>query len=306
MLQDVSLLDWVYEWFHRPSSIDTPQKDRIYVFHAVTLLIGKSIIYHTISRDDLKTVHEYLTYLLLGWHPITEWPKASTYDQGDEVDRWEMCKNSMRNLLDFSRSTVNYFPLLTVLDAASHRTTTPSGFVYGEQVTSMILALWLLKKTNLSIDGDLSAIRACQDLYHRSKRIAAKNVDHEYAGIGDDLRYESWIVYQMNRLLKLNVGTEEFLSTLAYLGWFASFIKAYRSLKLCSRSEKWIDEMSTVLSGVVEHHQHVLRDSELNCNMRSRQEGSDLTGTSRLFSIFRINPPPVKEKFRIIRDKRDK
>ena len=307
MLQDVTLLDWVYEWFHRPSSLNTPAKDRIHVFQAVTLLIGKSVMCHgSIGKHDLKTIHEYLTYLLLGWHPITEWPKESLYDDVDVVDRWGICKESMQSLLDFDKNHGNYYPLLTVLAASSDPSVHANGFKYGEQLAMIILALWLMKKTDLSIDADLSATRACLDLFYRSKSHMVENVDHEYAGIKGELNYELWLTTQMNRLLKLNVTTEEFVSTMSYLGWFASFIRAYRSLKSCSRSEDWVEEFCTVLYGITEHHHEVLKNASMNCNPRPTRDGPNIATASGFLRALWIKPPPVKEKFRIIRDEEQK
>jgi hypothetical protein len=58
MLEEVPLVDWVYEWFHRPSPISTPQNDRIYVFQATTLLIGETIM----RAEDKKEIITGLRY----------------------------------------------------------------------------------------------------------------------------------------------------------------------------------------------------------------------------------------------------
>ena len=96
------LVTWVKEWFDDPGNINTPSKDRIAV-HQATVLLIRGILRGDCSSKIERRVHEYLTYLLLGWNPITAWPKQSEFeDPGTEqMDEWQSCSDAFKNLLDF-------------------------------------------------------------------------------------------------------------------------------------------------------------------------------------------------------------
>lgn len=293
------LVTWVKDWFDDPGNINTPSKDRIAVHQAVVLLI-RGLLRGDYSSKLERRVHEYLTYLLLGWNPITAWPKQSEFeDPGTEqMDEWQSCSDAFKNLLDFDNcKPTSIYPLLICLSRWCERFgNTSSSLFVGERVTMMILALWLAdRKCNgyRCLANDLGSVRACLDLYHRHKGIAVGTVDHEYASTNHELHYCLWIKKQMDRLLRLDIPSETFRSTMSYLGWFASLVIMVRTTKAASRCQSWIFDTGGALETEVIGLKETLDASALNCNPDQVRDGT------RLFRIFSKNPPPVNERFKL-------
>ena len=295
-MQTSDFLAWVKDWFYHPGSINQPQQDRISVFQAVVMMTG-----YQPTSESSRTLHDMMTYMLLGWHKVTAWIKTSEFDPPDnpeEVAGWESCKETMRSLLDFDVGYVsNIYPLLICLDAKckDNSVMNLSRFT-GERLYMLVLALSLIDR-KMTRQLDLSSIRACLDLLYRSRTLAVKAVEHEYASTSHDLFYFSWIHNQINRLLMLHVPTDEFRSTVSYLGWFVSLIRAYRTIAASHRNESWVVEFNKMLDNEEKLLRDAIDSSSLNCHPDRVRDGPDVCSTSRLFSAFRIKPPPVKIRF---------
>ena len=300
------LVSWVKYWFNDPGCIDTPDKQRKWIYVATTVLIGR-VIKHNSTRDDLRTIHEFLTYLLLGWNPITAWPDPSDYDEPDQDDDWNKLKEcgydraveSMRGFLNFeadSCRTTNLYGLVATMSKVGKeigsRATVP--FV-GEHVTMLMLAHWLLDRST-EIPSDISLIRACMDLSYSEKRIAPVNSVHEYASTNNDVRYSAWFCNQIDRLLKLNVPSDEFRRSLAYLSWFSALVRSKRILFVLNRDERWKEEVDELYNEQVNMMRGTLDNIQLKCDEDKVRDGSSLNASSKLFKLFRIKPPPVKIK----------
>lgn len=295
------LVTWVKDWFDDPGSLNTPSKDRISVYQAVVLLI-RGYMYGDRSEKNLRRIHGYLTYLLLGWNPITAWLKATEFeDPGTEqMEDWSLCVEAMRKMLDLEDKSISkVYTFLAKLSVwcGEFGSTNKSLFV-GERITMMMLALWLLDYNcngYRCLANDLSSVRACLDLAYRSKRIAVGTVDHEYASTNHELRYCMWIKRQMDRLLHLKVDTEKFRSTMAYFGWFVSLVITERSFKTSPRCKTWEMDVGAAVETEIIRHRETLDAASLNCNVDQVRNETDL------FVMFQHNPPPVDERFAVKR-----
>ena len=292
------MTSWVESWFYNPGCIDAPDRKRKWCLCAAVELIRDSM-YYPQSKSDRRITHEILTYLLLGWNPITTWPDPSEYDEPDEslIDNWDDAQESLKGLLNFEDeyTKTNLYTLVTCLlrtcETVGSRT---SDLFTGERMTVMMLALWLLDR-DTSNSKDVFVIRTCLDLYYRHKATAPGLVDHEYASTSSELKYCSWIKDQIDRMLKMNIPSDEFKRNVAYLGWFASLVRANRIVASCNRCDAWKSELAVALEKEVELMLDTLRNRPLKFVDEVR-DGSTLTFRARLFKLFRLRPQPVKIK----------
>ena len=292
------MTSWVEGWFYDPGCINTPEKKRRMCFCAAVELI-RVFVRQQPDRDIRRTTHEILTYLLLGWNPITAWPDPSDYDEpGNEtIDNWYDIQDNLKGLLNFvdSDRRVNLYTLVANLEKVCDEFGSRSTSLFiGERVTLLTLALWLLD-INTSTPKDVCVIRACLDLYYKHKSTAPGLIDHEYASTNHEIKYCSWIKDQITRLLKLNVPSDEFKRYVSYLGWFASLVRANRIVAAVPRCDAWKSELAVMLESEVNLMLETLQDRPLKFEDETR-EGSSLGIAARLFRLFRLRPPPVKIK----------
>ena len=114
-----SLVEFVNFWFDHPGEPSTPERDRIFVYAACIEMLSE-IRKSSPSSKTMKNLHRYFTYLLLGWNPITAWPKHSefpvTENKNEVMPNWECCRETMKELLDFDKPIRNVYPLLVCLE----------------------------------------------------------------------------------------------------------------------------------------------------------------------------------------------
>lgn len=290
------MTSWVKDWFYNPGCIDTPEKKRSMCFCAAVELIGLSMSRRA-SKEDTRVTHEILTYLLLGWNPITAWPDPSDYDEPTEetISNWDDIRDNLKGLMNFvdAERKVNLYVLVAnLVRLCDEYGSTSTNLFIGERVTNLILALWLLD-TGTSTPKDVFVIRACLDLYYRHKQSAPGLLDHEYASTNHEIKYCSWIKDQVNRLLKLNTSNDEFRRQVAYLGWFVSLVRASRITATVHRCDSWKAELAVALEEEVKLMQDTLNNRPLKFEDEDRN-GSILNRSARLFKLFRLRPPPVK------------
>ena len=296
-----SLESFVDYWFDEPGEVSTPEQDRIYVYASCIMMLSR-LRRSSLSGRELKKIHNFFTYLLLGWNPITAWPKHSEFPETESKNEvmpcWDKCKETMKELLDFDSPVRNVYPILVYLENCCNKFGNESLSLFtGERITMTTLAMTLFDRSfKMKIPADdLSIIRACLDLYYRSKGTACtESMQVEYARANHSLGYCKWLSNQVNRLLQLNVSRERLLETLTYCGWFISLIKTSRILKTSARNTEWVDEVTSVLAAEATELRNILDESPNNCNGEQPGVDSDVSKSSRLFSVFRIKPPPVK------------
>ena len=292
-----SLVTWVNEWFYHPGTPQTPQNDRMSCYEATVVLIG-GFIHGSTSFGVQRNIHDLLTYLLLGWNPITSWPKESEFDKPDiSFEVFDVIRDLQKRLLDFQNKNSGgcTFPLLDCLDRVCHQYGSTSVHLYtGERLTMLMLSLWLLKRNTELPKYDLGLVRNLLDLSYRSESVGMFDVDIEYARSNHDLHYCDWIRRLIDRLLRINVPTKELINSVAYAGWYMSLVRASRMLKTQSRSVQWKEEIENLLNGEIEMLKSVLYHADLKCSEDQIQDGSSLRNSARLFRLFKKKPPPVK------------
>lgn len=291
-----SLWQWVNEWFYAPG-VQTPQNDRWYCFIAAVNRINGFMTGEHVSRDDRKLVFDLLTYLLLGWNPITAWPKASDYPAPDnpQTDKDNLIspivKNTLRRLMNFEIDQPNKGGAYQLLDyyvgmCERHGRKSTELFI-GEHITMLTLALWLLDmRTNIPANN-LGVIRACLDLHYRSRMFSVTTPDTEYASTKSDMNYTGWVTVQINKLLERKVPADELLSTTAYIGWFASLIKAHRMISVHSRVPEWKQHTEDILTEHVSKMKQCLHDADMKFEEVQNRDESDLRCKAKLFRLFR-------------------
>lgn len=292
-----SLVSWVNEWFYHPGTPQTPQNDRMSCYEATVILIG-GFIHGSTAFGVQRNIHDLLTYLLLGWNPITSWPKESEFDKPDSsIEEFEVIRDFQKRLLDFQSKNLRSctFPLLDCLDRVCRQYGSESTNLYiGERLTMLMLSLWLLKRDTTLPKYDLGLIRNLLDISYRSEKVGLFDVNIEYARSNHDLHYCDWICRLIERLLRIRVPTTEFINSVAYAGWYISIIRASRMLKSQSRSSQWKEEMQNLLNGEIETMKSILYHADLRCSEDQIQDESSLRDSTRLFRLFKKKPPLVK------------
>ena len=305
LTQGSALVNWVKSWFYEPGCDETPDKPRMRVFFATVVLIWRFISQEG-NKRDLKTIHDFLTYLLLGCNPVTGWNKDSDYSIGEpppppqylSEELWSSSIDSFKTLLDFESNELVSNPYNTITCLAKLNAVIgnkKAGCYVGERVTMLTLSLWLLDKTTV-IPTDVPLVRSCLDLAYREKRLKVDGIDHEYTSTGHNLLYTFWVNDQINRLIRLNVSTPVLLKQIAFMGWYCSLIRAHRALQL----DTIIDdpckvEVASIYKHIVDTMKATLDSSPMKVAKDKSENSSDLGATTWLFRIFRINPPPKKE-----------
>lgn len=295
-----SFVTWVNSWFYRPGTLETPENDRVNCFAAAVVLIGEFVSAIPVRRVQ-RNLHDLLTYLLLGWNPITAWPKESEFTgeplPEEDREKWKVTLESMKRHLNFqnpNRSPCIY-PLLTYLTSSCAQHGSSAAQLYiGERLTMCFLALWLFKRSFELPRYDLGLIRAYLDLYYRSVNSASDEIEIEYARTNHHLRYCDWFNKQVDRWLRLNVEQSNFINNLAYTGWFISLVRAERMFRRAVRCSEWHDEVKGLLTDQVKQMEAALQSADLRVVEDQIREGSSLQRSARLFRLFKIKPPPVK------------
>jgi len=297
-----SFVTWVNEWFNQPGTSQTPTQDRIPCYVAAALRIGDFVNSHP-SKRELHDLHDLLTYLLLGWNPITAWPKPSEYtDPGAEqssLDHWKEAREAIKTLMDFDQKKNDscIYPILTCLTRACiARGSEDTCLFLGERITMLMLTLWLLDRSTSVPLHDLGVVRGCLDLHYTAAMHTSKTVDEEYAKANSDIMYCTWMNKQIERLIELHLPTEMLKFEVAYIGWFASLVRANKIMKFLARTEDWKTEVATRLELEVQVLREILSKSRMNCNEDQIRDGSSLHRSARLFRMFKLKPPPVKIK----------
>ena len=298
-MTDTTFRDWVHEWFYSPGVLRTPEKDRLYCFELATVLIHRFICKES-TREDRRFLFDLLTYVLLGWNPVTAWPNASIFDPPEGLVVNDT-KFDVKELLDFESSTVNrtraYSFITDVLRNCSACNNQSVNLFTGEKISSSILALWLLSKTTATPTTDVMLIRACLDLFYTSDSVEPKTLDVEYASSKTDPNYNDWIVTQINRLLGRSIPNEELFASIAYIGWFASLVRVNRMMQLPSRSQKWHSEASAILIAEVQKLKATLLGSAMQSESEQIRDGSCLWCAAGLFKLLRTHPVKWIPKF---------
>ena len=305
LTQGSPLVNWVRSWFYEPGCDVTPDKPRMRVYFATVALIWK-FISQTGNKKDLKTIHDFLTYLLLGCNPVTGWKKDSDYSIVDpppppqylSEELWNGSIDSFKTLLNFEtiEPASNPYNIITCLSKLKAVIGNKKiGHYVGERVTMLTLSLWLLDKTTV-IPTDIPLVRSCLDLAYRERQLKVDGLDHEYASSGHDLMYTFWINDQISRFIRLNVPSAVLLKQSAFIGWFCSLIRAHRTLQLDTIvDDKCKAEVSSIYNQVVDSLKTTLDASPMNIVREESENKSDLGATNWLFKIFRKYPPPKKK-----------
>lgn len=295
----MKIYEWANSWFNEPGGELTPKVDRMLLFVATVALLGER---SNDARDE-RDVHDHLEYLLLGCNPITNWTKESEYELDQDSAFYKEChlglREPLKKLLDYTNpdsGSAMYSLLIQTLKACEQYGSQNVSLVIGERVTMLMLAFFLLDRRIERPTKDIGLIQSCLDLWYSSEKQAIdESRDYEYASMRHDLRYANWLVMNVERLFKMHVETSELKASLAYIGWFASLVRAYRVARVfTSSNESWGNELLEVASNEIVALRSVRYRSELKHHEDQIRDGSSLHAAVRLFRMFKVKPPPVK------------
>jgi len=256
-------------WFIRPSTCARPSADEhLHVFASLVSLLGPKV-----KDADLRIVHAYFRYLLLGCDPVTSTAESHLFDERRTevfeklLDFTDPCNTSPRwnLLLDFLRD-----PKWLVTDLVG---------INGVRRSYMTLALTLLARPKLP--SVKMCLYDCLAFYQRHIEYKVNtNAVVEFVASAPML-YASWLSNEIHALSTFGILTnEDLLSTISYLAWFVNLVKVVR----VHRSEPSLDldhfgEVESILQGQVQLLQRALDTTPLRIDKPSLFSGLlDLTG----------------------------
>lgn len=223
------LVQRVDGWFVDPHEYPISQENiRAWIYMATIEQLGLGLR----GRSDWKRIHNFLTYLLLGWNPVTARVDAHISTVSGSEGLWSSEFVALiKQLLNFERpvTTSDRYTLLQYFSRfADQLARTGTTQIREEEFTLTTLMLWLTtKRTEACHPQDIVAVRACIDLYQRGRSSSVSTMDVEYT-LNHQLGYSIWLQKQLHRLLVLNKGLEELCDELSYLAWFAGLVRVNR------------------------------------------------------------------------------
>lgn len=287
-------------WFFDPLAGTPPAHSREHVFLATVYHMDR--IGHC---DHLRMVHDYLTFLLRGWNPITAWVNYSAYDSRDNLRDPlfdDLVQSLFGRLLDFEKEHGSGFryDFLSNLARMCVASLHPEHDEFiGEKLTLTVLSAWaILKKVPDVSVLDYVSMRACLDLYYRSElRNAIDDVNSEYLQ-GRGLNYGGWLLEQLDRLARSDLPTDKVVEIVIYLAWFSSLVRAGRMSKPVATQIKQesLNHLSNdllyaeAIPIIMSRHVKELRNA-LNKKPLSLYEPQQATSTLRsFFNVFGVKP----------------
>lgn len=222
------LIRRVDKWFSDPHEYPLTQESiREWVFMAAVEQLGVGLR----CREDWKRIHNFLTYLLLGWNPVTARIDAHiAVSDGERLWSPEFVV-LIKQLLNFEKpvSISNRYSLMRYFTQfASQLTKVETTITRAEEFTLTIMMLWLTtRRVEIDIPQDIVAVRACLDLYQRGRGTGVSTMDVEYTR-NQPMFYSAWIQQQLQRLLVMDNGLEELCNEISYMAWFACLVRVNR------------------------------------------------------------------------------
>lgn len=223
------LVQRVDGWFTDPHEYPISQEHiRAWIYMAAIEQLGLGLR----CRSDWKRIHNFLTYLLLGWNPVTARVDAHISTVSGSEGLWSPEFVALiKQLLNFERpvTTADRYTLLQYFSRFADRLArTGTTQTREEEFTLTTLMLWLTtKRVEACHPQDIVAVRACMDLYQRGRSSTVSAMDVEYTR-NHPLCYSIWLQKQLRRLLVLDKGLEELCNELSYLAWFAGLVRVSR------------------------------------------------------------------------------
>lgn len=223
------LIQRVDGWFTDPNEYPISQENiRAWIYMAAIEQLGLGLR----CRSDWKRIHNFLTYLLLGWNPVTARIDAHISTVSGSEGLWSPEFVALiKQLLNFERpvTSSDIYTLLQYFSRyADQLARTGTTRIREEEFTLTMLTLWLTtKRAEACQPQDIVAVRACIDLYQRGRNIPVSTMDVEYT-LNHPITYSIWLQQQLRRLLVLNKGLEELCNELSYLAWFAGLVRVNR------------------------------------------------------------------------------
>ena len=267
------LAEWTNTWFIRPSTCERPSaNENLWVFMALVSLLGPDV-----QEKDLRYIHAYFTYLLLGCDPVTN----STFDSDIDQD-WQRV---FERLLDFTHpcDPVPRWNLLLMYSRFDPR-------VLIRQVTDkpalqrayLTVSFVLLRKPVLP--DTLLFVKMCLDLYQR-------HLDYQTATTGL-VEFESsgplflamWLRNAIDQAFALGtMSIERTLSTISYVAWFANLVRSRRTL-LADKDNRpeTFGVIDSILKEQVEKLKSILDSAPLMIE--------DTTPSPHLLDVFGVRP----------------
>ena len=258
-------------WFIRPSTCVRPSADEhLYIFASLVSCLGPKV-----NSADLRIIHAYFRYLLLGCDPVTSTVKSLFNERQVEA---------MEKLLDFTgpRNISSQWNLL--LDYLRDPRWLHVDINEQDAIrrSYMTLALTLLGEMKLPTVKMIQY--DCLAFYQR--HLAYKinlSASVEFSS-GVPMCYASWLYGEIDALFKMGSLTmTEIWSTISYMAWFINLVRVERVHNADQRLElDHFGEVRSTLEGQVQLLKRALDTAPLKIDRPSP--------SSHLLNLLGIHP----------------
>lgn len=211
------------EWVRQPNLAPSGYKDSQIFVSLVTELFESR---RPISKLS-STARDLFTYLLLRRHPITnqDLPLEHVYYNVQVPDRVQLLRDSVKTMSErYLNNDPKAHPYSLMQLIAEVVVQPTAQWVNWEECTLLLLSLYIVSDPTATTD--ISTVHSCLQLYYKSQQM--KPVDPEVEFTNDMLLYMFCVGSAIDRMCFLEYSTKDILREIAYLGAFASLVRACR------------------------------------------------------------------------------
>jgi len=212
-------------WIRNLDLAPDGNKDHLVFVHATEQIF----MYATNKdKDVLGYIYDDFVYLLLQKNQLTGEQHAIEHDAEECVksERYLMLESSLRRDIECSLVTgtnMRPYHLMQLIQLIG--LDTPNRWMYGEIPALLELSCWLLSH-DVSRSVDVSSCQKCAALFNKSNASDCSTSEDELSSCVVGCIRE--ISSELNRICMMNNGISAASEELAYLGCFASLIRACR------------------------------------------------------------------------------
>lgn len=212
------------DWVRNPNLAPTGFKDSAVFVSVVTAIFEQA----RAGRDHSDLVRDLLTYLLLRRNPATDVSIILDHIQpgmdGNVPTDIELLKDATKRSLERYVNHEPSQPYSVVMLLQKMILNPAQNWANPEEFTLLCLSMWLFTRTISTVD--IGTQRSCLRLYFDSLAYRTDNREREF--INSPVRIASWIWREIERLFFDHKDTSKLIGELAYVGSFASLLRASR------------------------------------------------------------------------------
>ena len=256
-----SLVEHTNTWFVRPNTRERPkQLEHFWVYASLVSLLGP-----TVRSSDLRIIHAYFTYLLLGCDPYTGQQIQNPVELDSQLG--QDLKYTYERLLDFEhpKDPAPRWDLLVKFYRLPEQFTTKElTNELSVRRTMLMLALTLIAPPE--IPTTLLFVKNCLNLYQRSLEFDVRKSMAAEFHASHPMFYVVWLQENINMIFQINrFTTDQCLAHASYLAWFSNLVRTHRTFQAgTDRRSKTFGVIDNLLKTEVDTLRKTVSETALN------------------------------------------